>query len=84
MAEETINAADIAQVVEKAPEAKRAAPVQFVEVARLKEADYSDPTSEQYVVQRENLSNTPAVRTTAEGIAIIHKAIHSTGEQPVW
>lgn len=77
-------AADIAQVLEKSPEAKRAAPVQIVEVARLKEADYCDPTSEQYVMQHENLTNTPAARTTTEGIAMIHKAIHSTGEQPVW
>lgn len=77
-------AADIAQVVEKVAETAKVEPVKFVEVSRLKEPQYKDPTPEQYVVHRENLTNTPAARETAEGIAAIHQAIHSTGHMPLW
>ena len=78
-------AADIAQVVEEtAKQQKAVQTARIVPVQRLQEKEYKDPTSEQYTLERDNLISTPIVRETEEGIALMHKTIHSTGEEPLW
>src|SRR3989338_876175 len=77
----SIQAADIAIIVESAAKEKtpRLAPV--IEVKPLVAKEYVDPQEQEYIIEKNNQLNMPMLRDTEEGIRSIHHVIHLMGDQ---
>ncbi len=78
---EEVLAADLVQVVEEAKPVK-IEKTKIIKVKPLEASEYVDPIEQEYFIQRDNCLDTPEMRNSPEGIAMIHKTIRFIGEQP--